>query len=166
MKKTAEERRIEKELIKIETEKNQKPIKNILITIEWKKSRTWGHNPNAAAAIEYQDGTFERRGGYKCSGCGYDKESTVIADIYNDFLKYTLWKIKLEYFKDEVRQKKMKHYIKVPYGIRAGEYEGRESRYFDGGIGTSCYSLISEFIGGKFEHIASGETFDVYKFTA
>lgn len=40
-----------------------------------------------------------------------------------------------------------------------------EGRYFEGGVGTSCYYSIAEFIGGKFENISSGKTFDVYQYT-
>jgi hypothetical protein len=57
----------------------------------------------------------------------------------------------------------------APYGVSAGSYKDDfdipvEYRHFDGGIGTNCYYAISEFIGGKFEHTASGKTFDVYTY--
>ena len=60
-------------------ERSQKPVKSITITIEWKKSRTWGMNPNANAQVEYKDGTYDT-GSASASGCGYDKESTVIRE--------------------------------------------------------------------------------------
>lgn len=85
MRKTAEERAAEKEIAKIEAEKNQKPVKRLTINIEWVKSRTWGHNPHATAEVEFHDGTFTRRDGFRASGCGYDKESTVVADILRLF---------------------------------------------------------------------------------
>lgn len=34
-----------------------------------------------------------------------------------------------------------------------------------GGIGASCYDKISEYIGGTWEHVASGKSFDCYKYT-
>ena len=43
------------------------------ITIEWRKSRTWGSNP-----------VIENYAGEKCcnvSGCGYCKQSTALADV-------------------------------------------------------------------------------------
>jgi len=153
------DREAKKELDRIESEKNQKPIKTITITIEWKRSRTWGSNPNAEASVEYQDGHYERRDGYRCSGCGYDKESTVIADIFNDFLKYKLWGLGIENIRggngslDDGP---------APYGIHV---YGDANPGYSGGIGTNCYYRIAEFIGGKFERIASGKTFDVYKYT-
>lgn len=36
---------------------------------------------------------------------------------------------------------------------------------YNGGVGTSCYYKIAEFIGGKFENIANGKTFGVFKYT-
>ena len=144
--------RLKKEDTTEQMEKNQKKIKSIEISIEWKKSRTWGNCPRASAKIEFADGSYKYDDGlYYASGCGYDKESTVIADIFNNYLKYTLWEIEGNVDKIE----------KKPYGIRLNyDY----SPCFEGGVGTSCYYSISEFIGGKFTHITSGKTFDVYKF--
>jgi len=142
-----EAKRQAKELARIEAEKNQKAVESVTIKIEWKKSQMWGSNPNCEAEVHYKDGTFERSPIFKCSGCGYDKESTVISDVFNHYLKYKLYQ-----FSDEDKNK--------PYGIYLNDY-----KHYSGGIGTSCYYQIAEFIGGKFEHIASGNTFDVYKYT-
>lgn len=156
-----EARKAAKEVARIEAERNQKPVKSVTINIEWIKSRTWGWNPHAEACVEYQDGSFERVDGFKCSGCGYDKESTVIADIFNRFLKYKLynsdafdaaWLAKHNYSYSEKPR---------PYGICIGD----AWRYYADGIGTSCYDKISEYIGGSWEHVASGKSFDVYKYT-
>lgn len=93
--------RLKKELARIEIEKNQRPIKYLTITIEWKRSYTWGMNPNASVEVEYKkadftkgEDKFEHVGGFKASGCGYDKESTVIAEIFNKYLKYKLYEPK------------------------------------------------------------------------
>lgn len=149
---------------RIDKERNQPHIKSLTITIEWKKSRTWGNNPHAEVQVEYKEpiapygGTFERRNGYTASGCGYDKESTVIAEIFNDFLKYKLYQTNLstepKYYRNGEKHA-------TPYGVTIRP----DYKYFAGGIGTSCYTAISEYIGGTFEHVASGKTFDVYKYT-
>lgn len=157
MRKTKEENRIARELKKIEAEKNQKPVKELTISIEWKKSRTWGGNPHATAIVYYHDGTAERRDGYTASGCGYDKASTVVAEIFDDFLKYKLWRKLPEEKKYWINQEKRAE----PYGVVIRD----DMRYFSGGIGMSCFPAISEFIGGKFETVASGNSFDVYKYT-
>lgn len=153
------EREAKKEASRIENEKNQKPVKELTITIEWKRSRTWGSNPNATAAVEYIDGHYERREGYRCSGCGYDKESTVIASIFNDFMKYKLWNLGLKNIRGGHGSGDNGP---APYGIHI--YSDTHPGY-SGGIETNCYYRIAEFIGGKFEHIASGKTFDVYRYT-
>jgi hypothetical protein len=143
-------------LSRIEAEKKQPEVKNLTITIEWRKSRTWGSNPHATAEVNFKDKTaggygtgFYRKDGYYASGCGYDKESTVIAEIFNDFLKYKLHRVPEEAKKS------------FPYGA----YVDRDYLCYNGGVGTSCYYRISEAIGGIFEHIASGKTFDVFKYT-
>lgn len=142
------EREAAKELAKIEAERAQKPVKSITINIEWKKSRTWGNNPRCEAAVHFHDGTFERSPVYTCSGCGYDKESTVIADVFNAYLKYKLHKSGM------VEAEK-------PYGMRCTA----DWKYYEGGVGTSCYYRIAEFIGGTFKNLASGKTFDVYEYS-
>lgn len=135
------------EIARIDAEKNQKEVDSITINIEWKKSRMWGHNPKCEASVRFKDGSFEHSPVYTCSGCGYDKESTVIADVFNEYLKYKLHKI------GEVKEH--------PYGM----YLRPDWKTFNGGVGTSCYYRIAEFIGGKFENVGSGKTFDVYKYT-
>jgi len=152
-------KKLQKELDRIKSEKNQKPVKEITITIEWKRSRMWGYNPNCEAQIHFQDGTFGRSPIYKCSGCGYDKESTVIADVFRDYLKYKLWNLSDESIKGGHGSNDKGP---APYGITI---YSPNSRDFSGGIGTNCYYRIAEYIGGKFECLASGKTFDVYKYT-
>ena len=142
----AEAKKTAKALAKIEAERNQKPVKHIQISIEWKKSRMWGTNPHLTAYVNFENGTNTQ---FYCtaSGCGYDKESQVISDLFNEFLKYTHYDLETA--------------ENLPYGIRAnGEYKG-----FSGGIGVSCYYDISKAIGGKFEKVATGKTYDAYKYT-
>ena len=137
----------QKNQLLIDRKKTQKPVKQIDISIEWKKSRMWGYNPHLSATIKHEDGSYSYVNS-KCSGCGYDKESTVIADVFNSCLAYELYK------KDSLEG--------APYGVRS--YSDNFMQY-NGGIGVECYYDISTFIGGKFEKVASGKTFDAYKFT-
>lgn len=142
--------RIAKEEAKEQSERGQKPVKEATISIEWKKSSTWGNCPRAEIKVQYMDGTWEGCEGYYASGCGYDKESTVVAEACNDFFKYLLWN------REDMDNSK------APYGIRL-DYDW--SPYFEGGVGVSCYSRIFEFLGGEFKRIATGKTYDVYKIT-
>jgi len=157
-------RKQEAEQSRIEAEKNQRPVKCLTITIEWKKSRMWGNNPHAEAKVEYwpvkgQD-TYDRRGGFTASGCGYDKESTVIAEVFNFYMKYKLWAMSVDKIRGGMGSGDKGP---APYGINV--FENGNHRYYAGGIGTSCYGPISEFIGGKWTRLASGKTFDVYQYT-
>jgi hypothetical protein len=152
------ERENKKSQEKIEDERGQRPVESITISIEWKKSRMWGSNPHATAEVRYRGESYpsyERRDGFTCSGCGYDKESTVVSEIYNEFLKYKLWQFSLN------AENRIEG---APYGVSSGQYEGNEYRYYSGGIGTNCYHAISAFIGGQFKTVASGNTFDVFEY--
>lgn len=140
-----EARKEAKRLAKIEAEKNQKPVKSIDFSIEWRRSRTWGNCPRLDAFIIYQDGSTNRVSSY-ASGCGYDKESTVIADVFNLALKYKIYQLT--------------EGIKLPYGVRNDYYKG-----YSGGIGVNCYFDIAKAIDGEFLRTATGKTFDAYKLT-
>ena len=157
-------RKTEAEAARIEAEKSQRPVKRLTITIEWKKSRMWGNNPHAEAQVEYYpikgEDTYDRRGGFTCSGCGYDKESTVVAEIFNHYMKYKLWQKTPEDVKKGLVRDGRNYDV---YGISF--YDNGKHRYYAGGVGESCYRSICEFIGGKWEKIASGSTFDVYQYT-
>ena len=131
----------------IDAKKNQKPVKSIKINIEWSKQ----FHPTCEAWVNYEDGTgevFKARAG----GWGYCKESTVIAEIFNNCLVYKLY---------ELNDQLIQLGKNKPYGISLGH----NYPYFAGGVGTSCYYTITEFLGGKFEKVASGKTFDAFKVT-
>jgi hypothetical protein len=140
-----EARKEAKRLAKIEAEKNQKPVKEITFSIEWSKS----FNPTLEARAYHVDGSTSyvkaRAGGW-----GYCKESTVIAEAFNSLVKYKLYEL-VNIPSDF-----------TPYGvyINRNGYTG-----YAGGIGVSCYYSIAELIGGKFEKLASGKSFDAYKLT-
>lgn len=146
-----EAKKVKQETERVEAEKNQKKVKRMILTIEWKRSRAWGSNPHLTAQVEYHSG-HRNTGTCTASGCGYCKESTVIAEAFNTFLKYKLHEIK------PTDQKKS------PYGIRFSEYRGFPNHYFEGGIGTNCYESISDFIGGEFRKITGTGTVDVFEY--
>ena len=146
-------KRVEAKRLLMEAAKALKPVKSITINIEWIKSRIWGANPRAEAIIRYKDGTMGHSGPFTCSGCGYDKESTVIADIFNDVLAYKLYQVKRK---------------AAPYGVYYFKGKQNDKGWlpnFNGGVGTSCYYDISKFFGGKFEKLSWGKTFDVFQYT-
>lgn len=124
-------------------------VKRLTINVEWKASRTWGRNPHAYWYCLFADGT-DKSGHSTCGGCGYDKESTVVAEIFNQVLSGTLWRKR--------NSKKA-----TPYGI----YRGKDWYFprFEGGVGINCYYSITSFLGGKMKCTASGKSFDSYEIT-
>lgn len=128
------------------------------ISIEWKKSRMWGMNPTATAQIISQDanGNFIYENfSDSASGCGYDKESTVIAGCLNQSNAI------LKAFRIFIDQAKENPREFFGYGI--GFYN--QIYTVSGGVGAECYKRNFESIGYNFQRIASGKTFDVYKIT-
>jgi len=127
-------------------EARRPPVKSLTITIEWKPSRIYGTTPHGTAEVRYHGGRYEMVDGFRTQGCGYDKTSTIAADMFNRFLIYKLWRKRPEDPK--------------PYGVAVGV----DYRYFEGGIGMTCFPAIAEYIGGKWEVIASGRSFDVFRY--
>ena len=126
-------------------------IVEMTIKIDWKKSKTWGYNPHASYYCLNSNGAWNQNDGFTCSGCGYDKESTVIADIFNEIM------VGMAYRKLK-RSKK-----NVPYGVNVPDSGGVPT--FSHGIGASSYCQIVAWLGGKMEHVAWSDTFDQYKIT-
>lgn len=136
---------LQKELTEYETVLNAPNVKEITINIEWAKSRTWGANPTATARIWLDNGMFEEFT-YKCSGCGYDKESTVIAGALNQ--SKSIIKLLLQLSENNL----------YGYFKRDGFLPN-----LSGGVGTSCYPSIFSLGGYDMKHISSGKMFDSWR---
>jgi len=126
-------------------------IETLTINVEWKKSNMWGMNPTAEA---YINGVGQVSSG-SIGGCGYDKQSTAVARVLNQVPQF----LKLMY---ELKNKNVEIKNHELFGYGSGYYVLPS---FEGGVGVSCYPKIFEKIGYKFETVASGKTFDVYKIT-
>ncbi len=124
-------------------------VVSLRISVQWHRSRTWGNCPKAYWNCDFADGTYAS-GTETCSGCGYDKESTVIAEIFNRCCSGMLW-----------RKRNSKR--ETPYGVRRGK--GWYFPNFAGGVGTNCYISITEFLGGKWEHTGWTDSSDSYRIT-
>lgn len=147
------ERGINNRLKKANDDQKQKAempdVRTLEIEIEWKKNQTWGMNPVASARWETADGEWHYKENMSSAGgCGYDKESTVVAACCNKVLCGMLWR-------------KQNDEDKAPYGVVFGNWFPR----FEGGIGMNCYRVIAEFLDGEMEHVASGKTYDKYVFS-
>lgn len=144
------EKRLPKELKKLELNEVRE-LTEIVITVEWKKNRTWGANPRAEA--------FVLGKGYLQSssigGCGYDKKSTAVAEVLNQ----------VDYFKKLLFEHKNK---RNNFRKKNSEVFGYGSGYgilpnIEGGVGVSCYTDIFSKIGFKFEQVSNTKTTDVFR---
>lgn len=109
-----------------------KRVRDLEIFVEWKKSSVWGNCPHATAYVTFEDGTREEFKTY-ASGCGYDKYSSVIGDVFNEYCRGMLYK------KRNTRKK-------VPYGIAL------DTCSFMRGVGGESYTRsdgVAKFIGFK-----------------
>lgn len=141
------EKRNAEDLKKLEF-KDLPEIKDVSITVEWKRSQMWGSNPNAEAFVN-----GERIVSGSISGSGYDKQSTAVARVLNQIPQFK----KLMY---EIKENNIHTKNDSLFGYGAGY---GVLPYFEGGVGVSCYNKIFNVIGYKFETVASGKNFDVYK---
>lgn len=154
------EKAIRESQAKVEAQKAQKPVKRIDISIEWKKS-TYGWSPNAQARVWFHDGSFEVSKSYRAGGGGYDKESTVVAEIFTDYLGYKLHD-QSAWINDGSVLYRGEH---KPYGMHIkSQDDGYTWAYYAGGIGMSCYHDIAKFIGGELEKTGTGKSFDCYRY--
>ena len=126
-------------------------LKEVQISIEWKKNRTWGSNPSAEARINTVN-LFNRYLSGSIGGCGYDKESTAVAAALNQSNSF----LKLLYtFKES--QININNHKLLGYGSGYGILP-----HLEGGVGVSCYPAIFANLGFKWSQVASGKTFNAY----
>lgn len=130
------------------------------IAVEWVKNSYWGNNPHATATSN--NGTTYG----KASGCGYDKQSTAVAEALNANpsalrMLYEAAEKALTEGNQPTRQ-----------GLAAGcvswcDVLGYGSGYsllpyFEGGVGVSCFDEIFRRCGYSFRYGASSKYFDSY----
>ena len=150
---------IEREVNKIKTVFNAGKLISVKISIEWKRSQMWGSNPKAEAWCTYIDENGNTNSHYVQSGsiggCGYDKQSTAVAECLNQFNEV----LKLLYVAKDKNPNAKNNEI-LGYGAGYGILPSIE-----GGVGVSCYNRIFEPLGYNFNTVASGKSFDVYTIT-
>ena len=113
-----------KKLEKLEKIETSQDIKQIIISVEWRKSTAWGSNPHVELSAYSVNSCDTAKA--TASGCGYDKESQAIAKALNsiDGIRKLLIE-KLDYINE-----------KKPYGIN--QYGIIPA--FSGGVGTECFT--------------------------
>lgn len=142
-------------------------VKSVSISVEWKRSATWGYNPTATVII---NGIYEYVG--TASGCGYDKRTAAIGEALNKsiiILKmlYTAKEKALATMPAEKIEAAKKGYIFgsetnrdfINYGAGYGVLP-----YFEGGVGMTSFRGVFEACGLKCTHSHETKTTDYYYF--
>lgn len=128
-------------LRKLEEAEATRAADRFIISVEFVRSKTYGHNPHATI-----EGTANRTHG-KASGCGYDKESAAIAEALN--ANPEIMRALYDYAEsDGGKLYGVNNFFGVPY--------------FAGGCGVSCIRDIFAALGYKFEQITSNNTYNLY----
>lgn len=126
-----------------------------VVSVEWKRSTTWGKNPRATSKITTTNGTTVLNGS-AVTGCGFDKLSESIARVLNasDAIKKVLYQ-KFE----EALQNDPAASLREALGYGSGY----ELPKFEGGCGVSTICEILKKCGFEFKEIASGSNFNVFE---
>jgi hypothetical protein len=124
---------------KAEAIENSDEVLEFSVSVEWISNRTWGANPKATIRVGFD--TFKSS---SISGCGYDKESTAIADAFNQ--------------SEKLRGILYKNRDKI-----SGKY-GYDKKLFtlSGGVGSDCFWMIFKACGYDVKHVACGKMYDVW----
>jgi hypothetical protein len=142
------DKKLDSEIVKIGRIYNSFDVQSAVINVEWTKSRMWGNNPRASVEVYGVDGEYTNTEGRSVGGCGYDKESTAIAEVLNDLLPI------------------QKLFCLGAEKVNAYGFNNRYLYpYLNDGVGVNCYYKVFDQLGYKFESVSSGKTFDVYKIT-
>ncbi len=134
-------------------------IVSVRVDVDWVKSSMWGKNPTATAWITYKNASGNTETEYlksrSISGCGYDKESTAVAEALNqsEVLKANLY----AYANRPMNKGKE---LREIFGYGSGY---RELPSFEVGVGTSCYTSIFAKLKLDFKNTASSKMFDQYR---
>lgn len=150
------DKQLKKSLSKLHAVEISDELQSIDISVEWKKNRTWGMNPTATVKAWTKKYNPETGTG-TASGCGYDKESSAIAEALNlcPSILRPLYQLA-----DDLHGDQKQYREKIGYGTGYDVLP-----YFEGGVGISCYPSIFEKISYIMKNVASGKTFDVYTVT-
>lgn len=132
----------------------QEEIKEITINVEWARNRTWGMNPTAVVWTSYAGRTEGR-----ASGCGYDKESSAIAQALNK--NKNILKLLYDYKEKELEAgNQANNETLFGYGSGYGVLP-----YFEGGVGVNSHIRIFENLGFKVKqtHGKLSDSYIIYK---
>lgn len=151
------EKEYNKYLLRLEAVEDAAELDYITINVEFKKSRTWGYCPSVESISN--NGIYS---GY-ASGCGYDKESSAVAQAFNqdNSILKVLYDIKEKALKEGITDYSKTTCTNVDNRNIIGYGSGYfVTPYFEGGVGVNCFWDILKKAGyeiqcnyGKHENI-------------
>lgn len=150
---------IKAKIAEIEAVEKAEPFKGqLIITVEWKRSRMWGSNPKSYTNFGFESDSI--------GGCGYDKLSTATAEALNNHkpLLKLLWQAKEKYLATHPRTKKGNsdiHREILGYGAGYGLLPR-----FEGGVGVGSHQRIIEKLGLQWQNVTSTNNTDVFIISA
>lgn len=124
---------------------------NIRIDVSWKKSQTWGANPQAEVWTDEYLGLSRSVG-----GCGYDKESTAIAEPFNRSKQMAKIAIIAKFIDSKYgnmgwKEKGEKGIIfTCSYGVHFSIFHNN-GIYWEGGVGASIFMNCIKTAGYKMD---------------
>lgn len=138
--------------------------KNIRIEVNWKKNHTWGANPTAEVWADKYFGISRSVG-----GCGYDKESTAIAEPFNRSKQMAKIAIIAKFidtkFKDmSWKEKNEKDIFTYSYGVRFTLFHNN-GIYWEGGVGASSFMNTIKTAGYRMDAEFHQKYIDCYQFS-
>lgn len=115
-------------------------------SIDWIKNRTWGYCPRG----EYRNGHSYQE--FKSvTGCGYDKLSTLTADMFNSdiyLISYIANYIEKHAINSENIQERLGYGIRISSGLP----------HFASAVGVDCHKRILQKLGFKVTHNATNRS--------
>ena len=138
------EKKTAAKLAQLDRVANAPDLTFISVSVDWVRSRTWGYNPHVE--VRTNTGTYYGT----ASGCGYDKESTAIAEALNqcDSVLKVLYTLKEEGLRAGLSDKSKTAACGRSNGNICGYGAGYGAiPYFEGGVGASCFWSILKKCG-------------------
>ena len=134
------QKELNKQLSEIKSIKASLHIISARCEIDWVINRIWGNCPKGC----YRNG-FKYQEFKSVTGCGYDKLSTLTANMFNsdnNLIAFVMDYIEKHHINKDNIQNKLGYGISIYNGIP----------YFDGGVGVDCHKRILSKLGFKVQH--------------
>jgi hypothetical protein len=146
------ERRTSKELERLKEIEEAPTLPNpLIITVEWRKSQTWGANPKAFTNYGFESESI--------GGCGYCKKSTATAYALNSCLPILkeLCKKKEKILEEDPTKTNNEREL-FGYGLSHGIIPT-----FAGGVGVESHRNVIEKLGLKWNSLSYTPNTNVYQ---